>query len=91
MAVLESKPCGKRARRKHYNEFRRLWRGMVPIAEAVHNAGGTMTIEWPRSCRYWKEPFVIAFMARYGLVPAYFDGCAFNLNSIVTGKSIKKP
>ena len=65
---------------------------MLPIAEAVHAAGGSINFEWPRSCKYWKLPFVHAFMIKYQLVPAHFDGCAFNLRSLVDpNKFIKKP
>ena len=62
MAILMSKLGGKRKQQKHFNDFRALWRSMLPVVEAVNAAGGTMTIEWPRSCMYWKLPFVHTFM-----------------------------
>ena len=92
MTVLMSKPGGKKQQRAHYNEMRRLWRAMLPIAAAVHAAGGTINFEWPRTCKYWKLPFVQAFLVKYKLSPAHFDGCAFNLKSIVKENLfIKKP
>ncbi len=69
--------------------FRLLWQCLAKLANHVLPQG-TLCIEWPASCAYWKEEVVMRDMARWGMSDAVLHGCAYGLT---TPKSVpvKKP
>ena len=68
----------------------RLWHNFELLARMVHNHGGTVAIEWPRSCAYLQERRVKALIKELNLANAGFDGCALGLKS-EEGVPIVKP
>eukprot|EP00959_Pyramimonas_sp_CCMP1952_P252791 5281130-Pyramimonas_sp.AAC.1 len=48
----------------------------MEIARAVVEAGGTVWLEWPSQCQYWRDPQVRAFAREIGLHKAALHGRA---------------
>ena len=91
-AYLNRRRKGGEARlRSHWELFQQLWQRFTEAAIACHKAGGTVTIEWPRTCRYWKLRCVAELEEKIGMKRAKFDGCQLGLRSIRKGLPIKKP
>ena len=58
--------------------------------EATLNAGGTVVIEWPTSCSYWRCRSVKAFINAHKLGIVKINGCAFDLRNS-KGALVYKP
>ena len=53
---------------------------------------GTISIEWPRRCTYWKKDEVVKTAKLYKLKTVQFDGCMVGVVSLASpGQPIKKP
>ena len=86
------KPSGPRLMLKHKLLFNKLWTGFQRLTDEVYKKLGHICMEWPKGCKYWSVTKVIALLHRYNFVHAIFDGCMFDLKSIVyPDKHIKKP
>ena len=48
---------------EHRRIFRVLWRNFVIVAERCIALGGGVAFEWPRSCSYWHNRGLRAFIA----------------------------
>ena len=48
----------------HRKVFRVLWRNFVTVAERCIALGGGVAFEWPRTCTYWHNRSVRAFIER---------------------------
>ena len=78
----------------HRKIFRVLWRNFVIAAERCIALGGGVAFEWPRTCTYWHNRSVRAFITRHKLAEVNFDGCMYGLTSSMpsmSGKLIRKP
>ena len=78
----------------HRKVFRVLWRNFVTVAERCVALGGGVAFEWPRTCAYWHNRSVRAFIERHKLAEIQFDGCMYGLASSrpsMSGKLIRKP
>ena len=62
-------------------DFRLFWWNFREIAEAVLAKGGTVCIEWPSSCQYWRDTQVREFLREHGFHKAVTHGCAFGLKT----------
>ena len=51
------------------------------LATFVHQRGGSVSFEWPRTCKGWKLDDVIAFLKSLPFHRADFDGCCFGLQT----------
>ena len=51
------------------------------LASFVHQRGGSVSFEWPRTCKEWKLDDVIAFLKSLPFHRADFDGCCFGLQT----------
>ena len=60
-------PGAERRMQRHFALFRKLWKNAVIVMEATLNAGGTVVIEWPTSCSYWRCRSVKAFINAHKL------------------------
>eukprot|EP00959_Pyramimonas_sp_CCMP1952_P310260 6493333-Pyramimonas_sp.AAC.2 len=47
------------------------------IARAVLKAGGTVCLERPTQCNYWRDPQVKEFMREFEFVKTALHGCAY--------------
>ncbi len=70
--------------------FEKLWINFELIAEDVISGGGSIVIEWPAMCTYWKHPRVEHFVQRHGIGKTRIDGCAYGMRG-VCGGYVKKP
>ena len=70
--------------------FSQLWKHFETVAEAVLQKEGVVVIEWPTSCRYWKDPRVQRFLHENGFDKAQIHGCAYRL-AAPCGAPVKKP
>ena len=64
------------------------------LAKEVFDLNGTVCLEWPKPCRYWKDPHVEKFLKDNKMYKANFDGCYFGLRSCVKGSEhlyLRKP
>ena len=77
------RPGGQRLMRKHRMLFNKLWHNLEIIAEHAWKLGHFLAIEWARHCQYWRLTKVRAFLHRYNMLNARFDGCMFGLKSTV--------
>ena len=87
-------PGHKERMKEHFRIFTALWKNFMKIAYIVKSRGGTVSNEWPTSCRYWGRSEVADFVHKFGLVKAKFHGCQFGLKSIkpkTKGMPILKP
>ena len=86
-------PGGEDRIKQHVALFDKLWRNFTVVAEACMGRGGHVSIEWPRSCEYWKRRKVMQFMARHGFRSVDFDGCMLGLTDErgIHGLPVKKP
>ena len=74
----------------HWTLFRKLWKNFEMIAQYVLGIGGTITIEWPTGCEYWRDRRVINFMQIHDLKTTDIHGCAYGLKT-EGGMYVKKP
>jgi len=65
--------------------FHKLWENFVLLARFALRRGARIAIEWPKNCRYWKFPNVIAFLEETKMKCFDFDGCMFGLKSSIAG------
>jgi hypothetical protein len=78
----------------HWRDFRFLWDHFVIVARAVVDICGVIAIEWPETCRYWKEPQVEQFVEKHNFHQSVFHGCACRLvtkYNLPLGQALKKP
>ena len=75
---------------QHVKLFETMWESFTAVAPHIRNSGNLMAIEWPKRCRYWAFPQVVAQIQQYGLVPADVDGCAYGLQNR-DGRPMRKP
>ena len=85
------RPGGESRVRQHYALIRKIWKLFAVVAERVIEAGGSVAIEWPQNCAYWKWPCVVELCERLGLQKVLFHGCAVGLKSPSKGLPIRKP
>ncbi len=83
-------PHARKRVKEHTRKFLKLLAAADKVAEKVSANAGTVVFELPRSNAYWQRKELQQFCAKYGLKPAFFDGCAFGLVSS-EGVPIKKP
>eukprot|EP00959_Pyramimonas_sp_CCMP1952_P096194 2011057-Pyramimonas_sp.AAC.1 len=62
--------------RRIRTDFRYLCWNFRQIARAVHKAGGTVCLEGPTQCSYWRGPQVKDFMKELDFVKTALHGCA---------------
>ena len=68
--------------RGHWALFHRLWKALIPLAKAVHAAGGLVAIEWPLRCTYWRDAKVQKLMREVGLLhKAMIAACMYGLRT----------
>ena len=80
--------------RAHRTIFRKLWRSWLVAARACRAHGGRVALEWPCRCSYWHLQQVRSFLREFDLRQHHFDGCMFDLRSVVPanmGKLLRKP
>ena len=65
--------------RAHWKEFRLLWNAFLPLARAVHTAGGLVAIEWPTRCTYWRDHSVLRLLRRLRASTATMAACRYGL------------
>ncbi len=70
--------------------FAKLWTNFEILATAVIKREGVVVIEWPSSCRYWKDPRVQKFLRQHMFNKTHIHGCAYGLTA-PCGTPIKKP
>ena len=76
----------------HIKLFDQLWLKFEDLCEKVNGLSGHIAIEWPRACAYWRWTRVVALLARFDLAVVDFDGCAYNMRSVVCSELfVKKP
>ena len=66
----------------------------MDLASVVISRRGYVVIEWPLSCRYWKDAAVINLLSIPIWHETVFNGCAFGLRlttGIHAGKYMAKP
>ena len=56
-----------------------LVKHFVRLADVILANGGRVAFEWPRYATGWHLEPIRRFIARWGLLTAEFDGCAFGL------------
>ena len=76
---------------RHQRIFKQMWKQWELVAESTRAAGGTIALELPSNCIYWKWPMVQRFVCKYGLKKARCNGCAFGLKGGPDGLPIYKP
>ena len=69
--------------------FDRLWHNFEKAARATHAKGGSVAIEWPKTCIYWRLPEVQALMRNLGMEMVECHGCAFGVVD-QNGRPLKK-
>ena len=83
-------PGGEARIRAHIRLFKALWANFEIVATKCLRKGGHVSIEWPRSCAYWKRQCVMDFLARYSFESVDLDGCMVGLTD-GAGTPVKKP
>jgi len=83
-------PGGEARIRAHIDLFKALWENFVVVAARCIRKGGHVSIEWPRSCAYWREKRVQDFLARHSFESIDFDGCMVGLTD-GAGTPVRKP
>ena len=76
--------------RYHRLEWKRIWTNFEKVAHECHRQGGTVAIEWPTQCDYWRESCVKRLIEDLKLDKVQIDGCAVGLKS-KEGLPIRKP
>ena len=80
--------------RAHWEEFEKLWKHYVLVAVACRANGGSLALEWPKGCAYWRERKVKLFLEHHGMQMYHLDGCMFDLRSqapSTRGRLLRKP
>ena len=79
---------------QHKVDFKSLWDNFVPCALRVLKAGGSVSIEWPQQCEYWRDDSVTSFLAQQPFRGTLVHGCMLDLKATSgpnVGRPIKKP
>ena len=88
--INRRKPGGMKRLRYHRLEWKRIWTNFEKVAHECHRQGGTVAIEWPTQCDYWRESCVKRLIEDLKLDKVQIDGCAVGLKS-KEGLPIRKP
>ena len=75
----------------HIMLWKDLWNNFVTLAGLVRAKNGSINLEWPKGCRYWRFPKVQEFLKEFNMIQTEIHGCAVGLKSNFSGKPIKKP
>ena len=67
-------------------DFRYLFQNFMVLARAVAKTGGTVCLEWPTQCAYWRDPQVKDFMRELEFSKTQLHGCAYGcaIDRVVT-------
>ena len=59
----------------------KMIKSFIMLAERAFALGGEVSLEWPRSCRGWLIPELLAFIARWNLFSTTVDGCSLGMTN----------
>ena len=76
---------------RHHRKFLAIWAAFDQVAEECIRRGGTVSIEWPTACAWWRHPKVMAFLDKHNFEGVKIHGCALGLVRSTKGTPIKKP
>ena len=59
--------------------FRKLFWAFRGLTDEVTQRGGTVCLEWPTPCQYWRDPQVREYLLKNNMIRANLHGCAYGL------------
>ena len=85
------RPNGLRRLAKHIELFDKLWESFVVMAEDCLARRGSVALEWPKTCYYFKLQKVNDFFSKHNFDSVLIHGCSLGLVHTRNGVPILKP
>ena len=72
-------PKGDARLRTYRRKFWAVWKSFKLLATECLENGGSVAIQWPKNCSYWKSAPVRNFLQKHSMENVVYNGCAVGM------------